>query len=543
MNNEKISKLQRLRQKYRPQIPKILQSLHQIQFHKEEKTRSVKDAEQLQKIFPKTFGRPTLSATLGNAAETAPLHVGVVFSGGQAAGGHNVIAGLYDALISLNPKTKLYGFLGGPSGIIEGKYKEITHTLLDPYRNQGGFDLIGSGRTKIETEEQLAASLKTATDLQLNGLVIIGGDDSNTNAAILAEYFITKNCATTVVGVPKTIDGDLKNESIAVSFGFDTACKVYSEMIGNIARDALSAKKYTHFVKLMGRSASHIALECALATHANITIIGEEVFALKKTLSQITNEICDVIAKRAEQGKNYGIVLIPEGLIEFIPEVGKLISELNKLSAQNSSLDAADISQKLTEDSRHCFEALPPSIQKQLLLDRDPHGNVQVSLIETEQLLIHLVKKELGKRAEKGSYKGKFAAIAHFFGYEGRAGFPSNFDSHYCYALGMTAALLVNNRYTGYISCVKDLHLSVEKWQVAGLPITMLMNMEMRKGKERPVIQKALVDLNGKPFGYFKQHRDAWSKEDHYCFPGPIQFFGDAELTDTVPITMQMERE
>lgn len=534
--NEKISRLQLLRQKYSPKLPKILQNLHQIEFHKEEKTSAIKDADQLKKIFPNTFGRPIVSTKKGDVNSFKPLRVGVVFSGGQAAGGHNVIAGLLDALNSLNPKTKLLGFLNGPSGIVEGKYIELDFKIVDPYRNQGGFDLIGSGRTKIETEEQLAASLKTVTDLDLNGLVIIGGDDSNTNAAVLAEYFLGKNCKTAVVGVPKTIDGDLKNTHIATSFGFDTACKVYSEMIGNIARDALSAKKYTHFIKLMGRSASHIALECAIATRPNIAIIGEEVFAEKKTLAQITNELCDVIAKRAEKGKNYGIVLIPEGLIEFIPEVSTLISELNRLSAQQTST-VEQIKERLTQESKRCFESLPVEIQKQLLLERDPHGNVQVSLIDTEQLLIYTVKKELERR----SFKGKFAALNHFFGYEGRAGFPSNFDTHYCTALGFTAALLVNQNLTGYMTCIRDLNRPVEEWKIAGLPITMLMNMETRKEKEKPVIQKALVDLKGKPFSYFKKHQELWAYEDHYCYQGPMQFFGDSDLTDAIPLTMLLE--
>lgn len=532
-----MSRLQHLRQKYIPRLPKILENLHQIEFHKEEKTSAVKNAEEIKKIFPHTFGRPLVSARKADIKHFKELRVGVVFSGGQAAGGHNVIAGLFDALSSFNPKTKLFGFLNGPSGIVEGKYKELQAKTVDPYRNQGGFDLIGSGRTKIETEEQLAASLKTVTDLDLNGLVIIGGDDSNTNAAVLAEYFLEKRCKTVVVGVPKTIDGDLKNSYIATSFGFDTACKVYSEMIGNIARDALSAKKYTHFIKLMGRSASHIALECALAVRPNIAIIGEEVFAEKKTLAQITADLCDIIEKRAEKGKNYGIVLIPEGLIEFIPEVSTLISELNRLSLEQ----AGSVKQHLTQESRRCFESLPEQIQKQLLLERDPHGNVQVSLIDTEQLLIYTVKKELESRKQKGTFKGKFSALNHFFGYEGRAGFPSNFDAHYCYALGYTAALLVNHNLTGYMTCIRDLHRPVEEWKIAGLPITMLMNMEIRKGKEKPVIQKALVDLKGKPFSYFKKHQDAWALEDHYCYPGPIQFFGDPELVDSISFTMLLE--
>ncbi|HSX04068.1 MAG TPA: diphosphate--fructose-6-phosphate 1-phosphotransferase [Rhabdochlamydiaceae bacterium] len=535
------SRLQEQRQKYIPKLPKILQNLNRIQFHQGEETSAVKHSEELKKIFPKTFGRRVVQAKEGEARNSKLLKVGVVFSGGQASGGHNVIAGLLDALLALNAKSQLFGFLGGPSGIIEGDYTEITTQTIASYRNQGGFDLIGSGRTKIETEEQLAASLQVIQGLNLNGLVIIGGDDSNTNAAILAEYFLQKNCPITVVGVPKTIDGDLKNQYVATSFGFDTACKVYSEMIGNIARDALSAKKYTHFIKLMGRSASHIALECALASHPNIAIIGEEVFAMRKTLDQVTNEICDVITLRAEKGKNYGIVLIPEGLIEFIPEMGVLIGELNQMAA-GESLNAHEVAKKLTPESKRCFESLPQEIQKQLLLDRDPHGNVQVSLIDTEQLLMYTVKKELDKRKKEGNFKGKFAPLNHFFGYEGRAGLPSNFDANYCTALGYTAALLVNENLTGYMACVGNLEKAVHEWNIAGLPITMLMNMEKRKGKEKPVIQKALVDLKGKPFSYFDLHRGTWAVEDHYRYPGPIQFFGDADLTDSIPFTLTLEK-
>ncbi len=537
-----ISRLQELREKYVPKLPKILHHLKRLQFETKETTSAVKHVEELKKIFPKTFGRKLVSAKEGSERTTGPLKVGVVFSGGQASGGHNVIAGLLDALIALNSQSQLFGFLAGPSGIIEGNFTEITQKTVAPYRNQGGFDLIGSGRTKIETDEQLAAALKNMQKMQLDGLVVIGGDDSNTNAAILAEYFLQNRCNTSVVGVPKTIDGDLKNAHVATSFGFDTACKVYSEMIGNIARDALSAKKYTHFIKLMGRSASHIALECALSTHPNMTLIGEEVFAMRKTLDKITNEICDLISKRAEAGKNYGVVLIPEGLIEFIPEMGMLISELNKLGA-NQLLSPQDAAHKLQAESRRCFEALPVEIQKQLLLERDPHGNVQVSLIDTEQLLMYTVKKELDKRKKEGNFKGKFAAINHFFGYEGRAGFPSNFDAHYCTALGYAAALLVNEKLTGYMACIEHLEKEVERWTIAGLPITMLMNMETRKGKEKPVIQKALVDLKGKPFAYFNMHRDSWAVQDHFCFPGPMQFFGDLRITDTVPLTMVLEKE
>lgn len=531
------SRLQELRQKYIPKLPKILHQLQTVHFSKGESTSAVNHTEELKKLFPKTFGRHKVFAKEGGTASShRPLKVGVVFSGGQASGGHNVIAGLLDALMLLNPKSELFGFLGGPSGIVEGKFTHITPKTIGPFRNQGGFDLIGSGRTKIETEEQLSSSLKVVQDLKLDGLVVIGGDDSNTNAAILAEYFLHKHCETTVVGVPKTIDGDLKNKEVATSFGFDTACKVYSEMIGNIARDALSAKKYTHFIKLMGRSASHIALECALACHPNIALIGEEVFAMRKTLDQITKEICDVITKRADAGKNYGIILIPEGLIEFIPEIGALINELNKMATTQH-----EVADRLTLESKQIFQALPSEIQKQLLLDRDPHGNVQVSLIDTEQLLMFTVKKELDKRKKEGSFKGKFAALNHFFGYEGRAGLPSNFDTHYCTALGYTAALLVNEKLTGYMACVGNLEKPVQEWTIAGLPITMLMNIEMRKGKEKPVIQKALVDLKGSPFSYFKSHRDKWAIQDDYCFPGPIQFFGEADLTDAIPLTMMLE--
>lgn len=527
------SRLQELRQKYIPKSPKILHNLKGVHFGKGEATTAVSHVEELKKLFPETFGRSKVFAKEGRGATPQHLlRVGVVFSGGQASGGHNVIAGLLDALLLLNPKNELFGFLGGPSGIIEGKFIPITAKTIAPFRNQGGFDLIGSGRTKIETEEQLDASLKVAQDLKLNGLVIIGGDDSNTNAAILAEYFLHKHCETTVVGVPKTIDGDLKNKDVATSFGFDTACKVYSEMIGNIARDTLSAKKYTHFIKLMGRSASHIALECALSCHPNIALIGEEVFATRKTLAQITLEICDVITKRGNIGKNYGIVLVPEGLIEFIPEIGALISELNKIEGIDH----------LTAESKRVFQGLPSEIQKQLLLDRDPHGNVQVSLIDTEQLLMFTVKKELDKRKKEGTFKGKFAPLNHFFGYEGRCSFPSNFDAQYCTALGFTAALIVNEKLTGYMACVGNLEKPAEEWTIGGLPITMLMNIEMRKGKEKPVIQKALVDLKGAPFAYFKKHREEWAIQDDYSFPGPIQFFGEVDLTDSIPLTMMLEK-
>jgi len=537
--NRQMSRLQKLRAEYKTLLPNALQNLHAIQFQKKDSTTCKGDPEQIQRLFPKTYGRAVVAGKEGDPRESRPLKVGVVFSGGQASGGHNVIAGLFEALTSLCSQSKLLGFLGGPSGIIENKEMEITHEKLALYRNQGGFDLIGSGRTKIETEEQLTASLKTMQAHNLDGLIIIGGDDSNTNAAILAEYFLNHDCKTAVIGVPKTIDGDLKNAFVATSFGFHTATMTYAEMIGNIARDCLSAKKYTHFIKLMGRSASHITLECALATHPNITLIGEEVAAQNKTLSQITEEIADVVMQRAEKGKNYGIVLVPEGLIEFIPEMKQLIQELNAVAEKEGELKVEMVKEKLSSEAKHCFEALPEEIQKQFLLDRDPHGNVQVSLIETEKLLISTVKKELAKR----KFQGKFSTQHHFFGYEGRAGFPSNFDAHYCYALGYTAALLVDEKLTGYMSCIGNLFGPIQNWTISGLPITMLLNMEMRKGKEKPVIQKALVDLEGKAFAFFKGNRKAWAEEDHYRYPGPIQFFGESDLTDCIPLTMVLESQ
>jgi diphosphate-dependent phosphofructokinase len=533
-----LTVLQKLRQEYVPPLPSTLRAIEQVSLKRGEKTAAVKDTEALKQLFPLTFGQPLVTGERGSARTKKKLRVGVVLSGGQAAGGHNVITGLFDALKLLDPNSQLFGFLNGPGGIIDSKYKELTSDLLASYRNQGGFDVIGSGRTKIETPEQLDSSLATVTALKLDGLVIIGGDDSNTNAAILAEYFLNKKCETKVVGVPKTIDGDLKNAFIATSFGFDTACKVYSEMIGNIARDAGSSKKYYHFIKLMGRSASHIALECALATHPNAALIGEEVAFKKKTLAAITEDLCDMICKRAESGKNYGIILVPEGLIEFIPEAGALIAELNQLAASDVFPSMQEIAAKLTPASLKCFNSLPERIQQQLFIDRDPHGNVQVSLIETERLLIETVGKELEERKKKGVYRAKFNALPHFFGYEGRAGFPSNFDANYCYALGQTAALLVDEGLSGYMCCVGNLEQPVADWTIAGIPITMLMNLEMRKGKSKPVIQKALVDLKGSHFAFFEKERGSWAIDDDYRFPGPIQFFGDPALTDSIPLTL-----
>lgn len=535
-----VSRLQKLRLEYHPVLPKVLENLSALHFSAKEETSAVADADEIRALFPKTFGRAVMKGAAGALREHSPLRVGVVFSGGQAAGGHNVIAGLFDALQKLHSENRLLGFLGGPGGIIEGKIAEITQEGLASYRNQGGFDLIGSGRTKIETEEQLSGALKTVLDLNLDGLVVIGGDDSNTNAATLAEFFLKNGAKTSVIGVPKTIDGDLRNPFVATSFGFDTATKIYSEMVGNIARDALSAKKYTHFIKLMGRSASHITLECALKTHPNITLIGEEIAEKGMSLRAITEMCADIIAARSEQGRDYGIVLIPEGLIEFIPEMRALIDQLNALAAEGGDLEVDKVSERLNGEAASCFEALPKEIQKQLLLDRDPHGNVQVSKIETEKLLILAVEKQLSERKKAGTFKGKFAAQAHFFGYEGRSAFPSNFDAQYCYSLGYIAAALIDQKLTGYMASVQGLDRPSGDWEISGLPITMLMNMEMRSGKKKAVIQKALVELNGKAFRFLKDSRDEWAHNDHYRYPGPIQFFGERELTDVIPMTLQL---
>jgi len=546
-----FSPLQKARLEYKPRLPKALRNPLLLEIQKGEPTQAYADIDELKKLFEKSFSQPIVSfVQKDKGKEYQPVKIGVVFSGGQAAGGHNVIAGLFDALKTFHPNSDLIGFANGPSGIIDNKTIPITEKLLASYRNQGGFDLLGSGRTKIETDQQLQASLKTAKDLSLDGIVIIGGDDSNTNAAILAEYFLKNGCSTKVIGVPKTIDGDLQNEYVDISFGFDTACKTYAEMIGNIARDSLSAKKYYHFVKLMGRSASHIALECALKTQPNMVIIAEEVADNDKTLKEVTKEIADLICKRAESKKNYGIILIPEGLIEFIPEIKLLISELNSHLSEssdhfeafnklNSSEDKIKwVFDTLSNKAKTTFSTLPKVIQEQLLLDRDPHGNVQVSKIETEKLLLETVKKELKNRKD---FKGKFNAQCHFFGYEGRAGLPSNFDAEYCYALGFVATLLVYHGLTGYMSCVSNLTKPIDEWEIKGLPITMMMNMEMRKGKKKPVIKKALVDLKGKAFQELKSSSEKWQIEDLFICPGPIQFFGDSSLIDVPPLILTLK--
>jgi pyrophosphate--fructose-6-phosphate 1-phosphotransferase len=532
-----MSPLQLERLKYQPPLPEILNDIISL---KAVEGETLKKSEALLKTFPNTSEHPVLTFQKANAIVHEPLVVGVVFSGGQAAGGHNVISGLFDGLKKLNPDSRLIGFLNGPNGIIENKKIEITEERLAPYRNQGGFDLIGSGRTKIETPEQFKAAEKAVVDNSLDGLVIIGGDDSNTNAAFLSEYFIAHGIKTNVVGVPKTIDGDLKNEWIEISFGFDTACKIYSEIIGNIIRDALSAKKYYYFIKLMGRSASHITLECALQTHPNMTIIGEEVEAEGKTLQQITSEICDMICERAVNGKNYGVILLPEGIIEFIPEFKRLISELNRILAKTES---EKIETLLSPEGRRCLQALPKEIQSQLLLDRDPHGNVQVSKIETERLFIETVKAELKNRKNNGTYIEKFSAQPIFCGYEGRSGLPSNFDCQYCYALGHVAALLIDRKATGYMCCVNNLTAPVEEWVIQGIPLIPMMHIEERQGKEKPVIRKALVDLEGTPFLYYKDMCSEWRINDEVCTPGPIQFFGPQELTDAITYTLQLESQ
>ncbi|MDJ0652276.1 MAG: diphosphate--fructose-6-phosphate 1-phosphotransferase [Simkaniaceae bacterium] len=523
-----MTPLQKHRTKYQPILPKSLETNTIFKGHGS--TTSFADEKEIEAKFPRTFGRSLLYPEKGEKLLSKALRVGVVFSGGQAAGGHNVIAGLFDALKTLHHESQLIGFLGGPSGMIEGKTLELSEDLLRNYRNQGGFDLIGSGRTKIETKEQLKQSIETFNQLLLDGVVIIGGDDSNTNAAILAEFALSKGCKTKVIGVPKTIDGDLKNDFVDISFGFHTACTTYAELIGNIARDAFSAKKYTHFIKLMGRSASHVALECALLTQPNLTLIGEEIAEKKMTLQEIIISLADVIEKRGNQGNNYGVILVPEGIIEFVPEMRVLIDELNTLLAEEKDEKALSTQAKAT------FDFLPKEIAQQLLLDRDPHGNVQVSHIQTEVLLSTLVKKDLKKRP---SFTGKFSPLHHFFGYEGRAGLPTNFDATYCYTLGYIAALLIRGGHTGYMCAVSQLVKPSSDWEICAIPMTCLMNVEVRQGKEKPVIRKSLVDLEGATYKFFEKNRRKWMEEDHYLFPGPIQFEGDLSLTDTSPKSLQ----
>ncbi len=549
----KISALQKARYEYSPKLPTVLRGeIGTVVPTYGQPTNAASDQEALKALFPNTYGLPKVSFGKGTNKDVAKkVNVGVILSGGQAPGGHNVICGLYDALKKANPENQLYGFLGGPSGILEDKYMVMTDELIDQYRNTGGFDIIGSGRTKLETKEQFAVCTKVCREHSINAIVIIGGDDSNTNAAVLAEYFRANNEPVCVVGCPKTIDGDLKNESIETSFGFDTATKTYSELIGNIERDANSARKYWHFIRLMGRSASHIALECAMQTQPNICLVGEEVEAKNQSVEDITNYIADIVAKRAEKDLNFGVCLVPEGLIEFIPSLKVLIAEINdllaKTEAQFNALEtSADkisfVEQRLSTSSKSVFDSLPVEIKAQLLADRDPHGNVQVSKIETEKLLIQTVGARLAQMKKEGKYNGKFNSQNHFFGYEGRCAFPSNFDSDYCYSLGYNAFFLVNANLTGYLSSVTNLEKPADQWQAGGIPITMMMNMEQRHGEKKPVIKKALVELDGKPFKYFESNREQWALETCFTFPGAIQYFGPSEVCDQTTMTLALEK-
>ena len=549
-----ISPLQKVRLGYQPKLPLILQNdIHQVAVKYGKETESVSDQAKIKAMFPNTYGMKEISFEKApSTASDRKQIVGVILSGGQAPGGHNVITGLYDALKKADRKNVLLGFKGGPSGLIDDEYVEFTDEFIDQYRNTGGFDIIGSGRTKLETVEQFKVVESVARKHGLTAIVIIGGDDSNTNAAVLAEYFAANGSGIQVIGCPKTIDGDLKNDVIETSFGFDTACKTYSELIGNIERDANSAKKYWHFIKVMGRSASHIALECALECQPNICLIGEEVEAKRQSMMDIVNHIADVVAARAARGDNFGVVIVPEGLIEFIPEVKTLIGEINDLLAawevEYSSLTTFDqqysfIMERLTSNSGSVFSALPVDIQKQLLMDRDPHGNVQVSRIETEKLLITMVSKVLAERKAKGEYNGKFSALSHFFGYEGRCAFPSNFDADYCYSLGYNAFLLIANGLTGYMSVVTGLSKGPAAWQAGGIPITKMMNMERRHGEDKPVIRKALVELDGKPFRYFESQRATWEVETCFTFPGAIQYYGPEEVCDITTRTLALEQD
>ena len=541
------SALQSARAAYQPKLPKALQGA--VKVKEGEPTQSVDNQEEIKKLFPNTYGMPLIEFEKSDVANTAKMNVGVILSGGQAPGGHNVITGLFDTIKKLNPENRLFGFILGPGGLVEHNYLEITADYIDNYRNTGGFDMIGSGRTKLEKVEQFEKGLEIIRELDIKAIVIIGGDDSNTNACVLAEYYAAKNYGVQVIGCPKTIDGDLKNDQIETSFGFDTATKTYAELIGNIERDCNSARKYWHFIKLMGRSASHIALECALQCQPNICIVSEEVEAKDQTLNDIVEQICCAVAARAEKGNNYGVVLVPEGLIEFIPAIGRLIDELNDLLAAHGAeyrdLDAEAQRQyilaHLSKENAATFETLPADVAHQLSLDRDPHGNVQVSLIETEKLLSDMCEAKLAKWAKEGKYKGKFATLHHFFGYEGRCATPSNFDADYCYALGTSAAQLIANGKTGYMAIVKNTTAPNSEWKAGGVPITMMMNMERRNGKMKPVIRKALVELDGNPFKTFASMRDKWAIETCYVYPGPIQYWGPGEVCDKTTITLALE--
>ena len=545
------SALQQARAAYQPKLPLGLRGA--VSVKEGAPTESVADQAEIKALFPNTYGLPLVEfVPATEKKEYAPMNVGVILSGGQAPGGHNVICGIFDELKRQNPASRFYGFLMGPGGLVDHKYVELTSEIIDEYRNTGGFDMIGSGRTKLEETSQFESGLKILRELDIKALVIIGGDDSNTNACVLAEYYAAQNAGVQVIGCPKTIDGDLKNEWIEASFGFDTACRVYSELIGNIERDANSARKYWHFIKLMGRSASHIALECALQCQPNVAIVSEEVEEKGQSLDDIVAYIAGVVAKRAANGNNFGTVLIPEGLIEFVPAIKKLIKELNDLLATPEAVAATEgkagdeivewVKAHLTADNRATLESLPAGVQKQLALDRDPHGNVQVSLIETEELLSEMVGKKLAEMKAAGQYKGKFSPLHHFFGYEGRCAAPSNYDEDYCYALGTSAAQLIANGKTGYMAIVKNTTAPAAEWIAGGVPITMMLNMERRSGAMKPVIKKALVRLDGAPFKAFAAQRDKWAVETCYVYPGPIQYFGPTEVCDQCTATLKLEQ-
>ena len=550
----KLSPLQIARYQYTPKLPGMLRNgISEICVKVGEPTQSVADQEKIKALFPNTYGKNEITFQKGSNTSAPKKHiVGVILSGGQAPGGHNVVCGLYDALKATNPENELYGFKGGPSGLLEDNYRIMDDEYINMFRNTGGFDIIGSGRTKLETEEQFAIAAQVCKKHGITAIVIIGGDDSNTNAAVLAEYMAAHNTGVQVIGCPKTIDGDLKNEDIECSFGFDTATKTYSELIGNIERDANSAKKYWHFIKVMGRSASHVALECALETQPNICLIGEEVAAKKMSLSAVADVIADSVAARAAKGMNFGVAIIPEGIVEFVPEFSMLIAEINELLAgeNTAAFNAlatweekyAFIEKGLSKEAMAVFAILPQGIQQQLFLERDPHGNVQVSLIESEKLFSALVADKMAARKAAGTYSGKFSAQHHFFGYEGRCAFPSNFDADYCYSLGYNAFMLIQYGYTGYLSKVSNLSKPAEEWVAGGMPITKMMNMERRNGKDKPVIRKALVELDGKPFTYFCEHRQQWAEETCFTYPGAIQYYGPAEVCDLTTRTLALEK-
>ena len=543
------STLQQVRLSSEPKLPQALKG--SVKIKEGEATQSVDNQEQIKALFPNTYGMPIIEFETSDKAISKSLNVGVILSGGQAPGGHNVITGIFDTVKRLDPNNKVYGFILGPGGLVDHNYIEITKDFIDEYRNTGGFDMIGSGRTKLEKVEQFEKGYEIIKQLDIKAIVIIGGDDSNTNACVLAEYYAAKNYGVQVIGCPKTIDGDLKNEQIETSFGFDTATKTYSELIGNIERDCNSARKYWHFIKLMGRSASHIALECALQCQPNVCIISEEVKAKNLTLNQIIDNLCNTIAARAANNNNFGVVLIPEGLIEFIPSIGKLIEELNDLLATHGNdykgLDEEAqreyIMAHLSEENKDTFATLPKAVARQLSLDRDPHGNVQVSLIETEKLISDMCEAKLNQMKAEGKYNGKFAALHHFFGYEGRCATPSNYDADYCYALGTSAAHLIANGKTGYMAIVKNTTKPTDEWIAGGVPITMMMNLERRNGEMKPVIRKALVDLNGKPFKTLVENREKWAIDTCYIFPGPIQYWGPSEVCDRPTKTLALEKE